>query len=122
MLPACARLPTATALGTSARALPRARPLAPLAASKKPAPKAPAPVEDDSDIGTVGLATAVAGLLFNPIVLFSEYTLQTTGAGLPPGPGGLYGAAGEHASGMGALVPCYEGWGMGGLRGLGWVS
>jgi hypothetical protein len=25
-------------------------------------------------------------------MLFSEYTLKTTGEGLPPGPGGLYGA------------------------------
>lgn len=33
-----------------------------------------------------------AGLVANPVVLLSEYFLKTTGQGLPPGPGGLYGA------------------------------
>lgn len=28
----------------------------------------------------------------NPVVLVSEYLLKTTGEGLPPGPGGIYGA------------------------------
>jgi len=28
----------------------------------------------------------------NPVVLVSEYFLKTTGEGLPPGPGGIYGA------------------------------
>lgn len=78
------------------------RSLVRLQASKKPVPsKAPAPVETDAeDIGTVGIATAAAGLIFNPLVIWSEYTLKTTGAGLPPGPGGLVGAA----EGVGYLV------------------
>jgi hypothetical protein len=28
----------------------------------------------------------------NPVMLYSEYTLKTTGEGIPPGPGGVYGA------------------------------
>lgn len=52
------------------------------------------------DVGTLGLGVAAAGLLFNPIVLWSEYTKFTTGAGLPEGPYGLLGAA----EGIGYLV------------------
>ena len=37
-------------------------------------------------------AVAIAGLVANPVVLVSEYFLKTTGEGLPPGPGGIYGA------------------------------
>lgn len=37
-------------------------------------------------------AAAIAGLVANPVVLVSEYFLKTTGEGLPPGPGGVYGA------------------------------
>lgn len=37
-------------------------------------------------------AVVAAGLVANPVVLVSEYFLKTTGEGLPPGPGGLYGA------------------------------
>ena len=37
-------------------------------------------------------AAVAAGLIANPVVLVSEYFLKTTGEGLPPGPGGLYGA------------------------------
>jgi hypothetical protein len=44
-------------------------------------------------VGTVGTAAIALGLLANPIVAWSEYTLATTGAGLPPGPGGALGAA-----------------------------
>ena len=33
-----------------------------------------------------------AGFVANPVVLVSEYFLKTTGEGLPPGPGGIYGA------------------------------
>lgn len=51
-------------------------------------------------MGTLGLGVAAAGLLFNPIVLWSEYTKFTTGAGLPEGPYGLLGAA----EGIGYLV------------------
>jgi hypothetical protein len=52
------------------------------------------------EVGTAGLAVAALGLPLNAVVLFSEYTLVTTGEGLPPGPGGLYGAA----EGIGYLV------------------
>ena len=46
-----------------------------------------------ADIGTAGTAAIAAGLVANPLTLWSEYTLFSTGAGLPPGPGGLLGAA-----------------------------
>jgi len=45
------------------------------------------------DISTPAVAIAVAGLALSPIVFWSEYTLATTGSGLPPGPGGALGAA-----------------------------
>eukprot|EP00882_Tetradesmus_deserticola_P028167 GHRQ01031361.1.p1 GENE.GHRQ01031361.1~~GHRQ01031361.1.p1 ORF type:complete len:158 (+),score=59.42 GHRQ01031361.1:502-975(+) len=45
-----------------------------------------------TDVGAAGLAAIAAGLVANPVMLFSEYTLKTTGEGIPPGPGGLYGA------------------------------
>lgn len=45
------------------------------------------------DVGTAGTAAIALGLLANPIVLWSEYTLATTGSGLPPGPGGALGAS-----------------------------
>lgn len=44
------------------------------------------------DVGAAGLAAIAVGLVSNPVVALSLYTLKTTGAGLPPGPGGLYGA------------------------------
>ncbi|KXZ55174.1 hypothetical protein GPECTOR_3g320 [Gonium pectorale] len=47
----------------------------------------------DSDVGTVGLAAIALGLPANAIMLWSEWTLKTTGSGLPPGPGGALGAA-----------------------------
>jgi hypothetical protein len=46
------------------------------------------------DVGAAGLAGIAVGLVSNPVVALSLYTLKTTGAGLPPGPGGLYGAIG----------------------------
>ena len=51
----------------------------------------------EADAGPAGLAAIAAGLVCNPIMLYSEYVLKTTGAGLPPGPGGIFGALGEHA-------------------------
>lgn len=51
--------------------------------------------DEAADIGLPGTAAAALGLVANPICLWSEYTLATTGAGLPPGPGGALGAAGE---------------------------
>ena len=40
------------------------------------------------DEGAVAAVTFIAA----PIMLFSEFTLKTTGCGLPAGPGGIYGA------------------------------
>jgi len=48
---------------------------------------------DGGEVGALGLAAAAVGLPLNGVVLWSEYTLATTGAGLPPGPSGLLGAA-----------------------------
>lgn len=48
-----------------------------------------ATAETDSTLTETAVA---AGLVANPVVLVSEYFLKTTGEGLPPGPGGLYGA------------------------------
>ncbi|GBG00019.1 hypothetical protein Rsub_12749 [Raphidocelis subcapitata] len=53
----------------------------------------PAADGSSDDIGTAGVAAIAAGLPANAIMLWSEYTLFATGAGLPPGPGGLLGAA-----------------------------
>lgn len=47
--------------------------------------------DDENDLTTT--MAALTGLLANPIVLWSEWTLKSTGSGLPPGPGGLLGAA-----------------------------
>lgn len=47
----------------------------------------------------MGTALIALGLPANPLCLWSEYTLATTGAGLPPGPGGALGAAGKTRSG-----------------------
>jgi hypothetical protein len=41
----------------------------------------------------VQIAAGAGGLLASALCLVSEYTLKTTGSGLPPGPGGLIGAA-----------------------------
>ena len=48
------------------------------------------------EVGTAGLVGIATGLVSNPVVAYSLYVLKTTGSGLPPGPGGLYGAIGEH--------------------------
>lgn len=47
----------------------------------------------DDDVSTPAIAIAATGLVLSPIVFWSEYTLATTGSGLPPGPGGALGAA-----------------------------
>jgi hypothetical protein len=47
----------------------------------------PARAQQSGEIGTAGLAAAAAGIVAAPVCLLSEYTLATTGAGLPPGPG-----------------------------------
>ena len=51
--------------------------------------------QETKEVGTGGVAVAIAGLVANPIVDISALTLFQTGSGLPPGPGGAYGAAGE---------------------------
>ena len=56
------------------------------AASKTPAPPPPAPLSGGDT------ALLAVGAISVPVVAFSLYVLQTTGCGLPPGPGGLYGA------------------------------
>lgn len=43
--------------------------------------------------GVAATAAIALGLVANPIVLWSSYTVFTTGAGLPEGPGGALGAA-----------------------------
>lgn len=44
------------------------------------------------ELSTPQTAALVSGAIFNPIVLYSEYILFTTGKGLDPGPAGIYGA------------------------------
>jgi hypothetical protein len=46
------------------------------------------------DVGSAGLAAIGVGLVSNLVVPYSLYVLKTTGSGLDPGPGGLYGAIG----------------------------
>ncbi|MCO5603735.1 hypothetical protein L7F22_057887 [Adiantum nelumboides] len=48
--------------------------------------------ETAGDVGTPGLVAIAAGLVANPVVGWSLFTLKTTGCGLPPGPGGAIGA------------------------------
>lgn len=67
-----------------------------VAFKKMPEPESEPPSED---IGTVGMALIALGLPANPICLWSEFTLATTGSGLPEGPGGALGAAGESEAG-----------------------
>lgn len=44
------------------------------------------------EVGAPGVAAIAGGLVANPVVAWSLYTLKTTGCGLPPGPGGAIGA------------------------------
>ena len=54
-----------------------------------------------SDSLTTGQnAALIGGAIFNPVVLFSEWTLFSTGKGLDPGPAGIYGAL----EGVGQLI------------------
>jgi hypothetical protein len=48
--------------------------------------------EDVDSVGAGGVAAIGGGLIANPVVWWSLYTLKTTGCGLPPGPGGSIGA------------------------------
>ncbi|KAL5704574.1 hypothetical protein ACHQM5_022982 [Ranunculus cassubicifolius] len=45
-----------------------------------------------SDSGITEKIAIVGGLISNPVIGWSLYTLKTTGCGLPPGPGGSLGA------------------------------
>ena len=67
--------------------LPAAGPLKAAPRSKRGAARAAA-----DNLTTPQTAALVAGAIFNPVVLYSEYVLFTTGKGLDPGPGGIYGA------------------------------
>ncbi len=60
----------------------------------KKAPEAEPEPEGSEDIGVAGTALIALGLPANLICYWSEYTLATTGSGLPEGPGGALGAAG----------------------------
>ena len=44
------------------------------------------------DVGAAGVSAIVSGLVANPVIVWSLFTLKTTGCGLPPGPGGALGA------------------------------
>lgn len=46
----------------------------------------------DTGNGIVEKAAIAGGLVSNPVIVWSLYTLKTTGCGLPPGPGGSIGA------------------------------
>lgn len=88
------RVPGVQAFSSGTKPAPRVARLATLSPRAKPSSKqASPPPTDDADVGTAGLAAIALGLLANPIVLWSEYTLKATGSGLPPGPGGALGAA-----------------------------
>ena len=47
--------------------------------------------EANTEVGAAPTAFAVSGLVASPIVLASCWALKTTGEGLPPGPGGIFG-------------------------------
>ncbi|XP_050210734.1 uncharacterized protein LOC126661025 [Mercurialis annua] len=46
----------------------------------------------DSSNNAIEIGAIAAGLVSNPVIGWSLYTLKTTGCGLPPGPGGSLGA------------------------------
>ncbi|KAK6258370.1 hypothetical protein QQP08_002375 [Theobroma cacao] len=46
----------------------------------------------ESGNGVIEKAAVGSGLVANPVIAWSLYTLKTTGCGLPPGPGGSIGA------------------------------
>ncbi|KAM0057656.1 hypothetical protein Hdeb2414_s0005g00160871 [Helianthus debilis subsp. tardiflorus] len=51
--------------------------------------------QTDDQVSTTGVTETLAiagGLIANPVIGWSLYTLKTTGCGLPPGPGGSIGA------------------------------
>lgn len=48
--------------------------------------------QDDKSSGITEKVAITSGLFSTPIIVWSLYTLKTTGCGLPPGPGGSIGA------------------------------
>ncbi len=60
------------------------------AAQKKP--QVPAPKEEQETLSALDTGLLVSGAVAVPVCLWSEFTLQQTGCGLPPGPGGSLGA------------------------------
>ncbi|KAL5987061.1 hypothetical protein ACLOJK_041057 [Asimina triloba] len=48
--------------------------------------------EEESSSSSIEIGAAVGGLVANPVIWWSLYTLKTTGCGLPPGPAGSIGA------------------------------
>lgn len=46
----------------------------------------------EDELGIAEKAGIATGLVSNPVIAWSLYTLKTTGCGLPPGPGGSIGA------------------------------
>lgn len=46
----------------------------------------------EPEIGVLETVAIGGGLISNPVIGWSLYTLKTTGCGLPPGPGGSLGA------------------------------
>ncbi|XP_017257998.1 uncharacterized protein LOC108227391 [Daucus carota subsp. sativus] len=46
----------------------------------------------EDELGIAEKAGIAAGLVSNPVIAWSLFTLKTTGCGLPPGPGGSIGA------------------------------
>lgn len=66
----------------------RARPLAPARAHART--RARVRAEDDG--GSPAAAIGALGIFASLVCFVSEFTLKTTGCGLPAGPGGLYGA------------------------------
>ncbi|XP_065858593.1 uncharacterized protein [Euphorbia lathyris] len=48
--------------------------------------------EEEKSNDVVEIGAVAGGLISNPVIGWSLYTLKTTGCGLPPGPGGSIGA------------------------------
>eukprot|EP00199_Chlamydomonas_sp_CCMP681_P003430 CAMPEP_0119109142 /NCGR_PEP_ID=MMETSP1180-20130426/17402_1 /TAXON_ID=3052 ORGANISM="Chlamydomonas cf sp, Strain CCMP681" /NCGR_SAMPLE_ID=MMETSP1180 /ASSEMBLY_ACC=CAM_ASM_000741 /LENGTH=155 /DNA_ID=CAMNT_0007094857 /DNA_START=46 /DNA_END=513 /DNA_ORIENTATION=+ len=55
-------------------------------------PPVPTPDPEESELATIDYTLIATGIVANPVVLWSAWTLSQTGEGLPPGPGGAVGA------------------------------
>ncbi|KAF8072746.1 hypothetical protein HT031_000406 [Scenedesmus sp. PABB004] len=78
--------------GAAAPRLQRAAAFQPARAGVRPRRAVVVRAAQGDAVGPAEYAGIAAGLVANPVCLWSEYTLKTTGAGLPPGPGGALGA------------------------------